>query len=71
MAAQDYEQVTYNGPAGAQVGSASTELVGFWGVTPVTLGTSVATATASATLTNIYYQFNLLLAELQRKGLVA
>lgn len=71
MAAQDYEQVTYGGPAGAQVGSASTELIGHWGVAPVSLGTSIATATASATLTNIYYQFNLLLAELQRKGLVA
>lgn len=66
-----YEQVTYNSPDGAKVGDSSTELVGFWGVTPVTLGTSIATATASATLTNIYYQFNLLLAELQRKGLVA
>lgn len=71
MAAQDYEQVTYGSPDGAQVGGASTDKIGFWGVTPVTLGTSVATATASATLTNIYYQFNLLLAELRRKGVVA
>lgn len=71
MAAQDYEQVTYGSPDGAQVGGASTDKIGFWGATPVTLGTSVATATASATLTNIYYQFNLLLAELRRKGVVA
>ena len=58
-------------PDGVQLGGASTDAVGLWGVTPVSLGTSVATATASATLTNLYYQFNLLLAELQRKGVVA
>lgn len=66
-----YTQLHDGNPDGSQLGGASTDLVGFWGVTPVTLGSSVATATASATLTNIYYQFNLLLAELQRKGVVA
>ena len=71
MAAQDYEQCFYSSPDGGQVGGASTDKVGFWGVTPVTLGTSIATATASTTLTNIFYQFNLLLAELQRKGVIA
>lgn len=35
MAAQDYEQVTYNGPAGAQVGKSASEKVGFFGVTPI------------------------------------
>ena len=35
MAAQDYEQVTYNGPAGAQIGKSSTEKVGFYGAVPV------------------------------------
>jgi hypothetical protein len=36
MAAQDFEQVTYNSPAGAQIGSAATEKVAFYGATPVT-----------------------------------
>ncbi len=31
----EYEQITYNGPDGAQGGRTSTELLGFWGVTPV------------------------------------
>jgi hypothetical protein len=35
MAAQDYEQVTYNAPAGAQVGQSATEKIGFYGATPV------------------------------------
>lgn len=36
MAAQDYEQVTYNAPGGAQIGSSATEKVAFYGATPVT-----------------------------------
>jgi hypothetical protein len=35
MAAQDYEQVTYNGPAGAQIGKSATEKVAFYGAVPV------------------------------------
>lgn len=35
MAAQDYEQVTYNSADGAQMGASATEKVGFWGATPV------------------------------------
>lgn len=35
MAAQDYEQVTYNSPSGAQIGSGATEKVAFYGATPV------------------------------------
>jgi len=35
MAAQDYEQVTYNSPAGAQMGQSATEKIGFYGSTPV------------------------------------
>ena len=35
MAAQDYEQVTYNSADGAQVGSSATEKIGFFGATPV------------------------------------
>lgn len=35
MAAQDYEQVTYNGPAGAQIGQSASEKVAFYGAVPV------------------------------------
>jgi hypothetical protein len=34
MAAQDYEQVTYNGPNGAQVGASASEKIAFHGATP-------------------------------------
>jgi hypothetical protein len=35
MAAQDYEQVTYNSPSGAMIGQSATEKIAFYGVTPV------------------------------------
>jgi hypothetical protein len=35
MAAQDYEQLSYNSPAGVQLGSSATEKVGLFGVTPI------------------------------------
>ena len=35
MAAQDYEQVTYNSPTGAMIGKSATEKVAFYGSTPV------------------------------------
>ena len=47
MAAQDYEQVTYNGPAGAQVGKSATEKVGFFGATPVAQQTVTAIGTTT------------------------
>ena len=49
MAAQDYEQVTYNSPAGAQIGSSATEKVGFFGATPVVQQATVAAGTDAAT----------------------
>ena len=35
MAAQDYEQVTYNSPDGAQMGQSATEKIAFYGSTPI------------------------------------
>ena len=35
MAAQDYEQVTYNSPAGAQFGSSASEKIAVYGAVPV------------------------------------
>lgn len=52
MASQDYEQVTYNGPAGAQFGQSTTEKIAFYGSTPVVKTAVTATAvTAIATTT--------------------
>lgn len=49
MAAQDYEQVTYNGPNGAQVGASATEKIGFFGATPVVRPVGPAVPTDLAT----------------------
>ena len=49
MAAQDYEQVTYNSPTGAMIGKSATEKVGFFGATPVVQQTLVVDATDAAT----------------------
>ena len=45
MAAQDYEQVTYNGPDGAQMGSSASELIAFHGATPTDQPAYVASVT--------------------------
>lgn len=49
MAAQDYEQVTYNSPAGAQIGQSATEKIGFFGATPVVQQAITAVGTTTAT----------------------
>jgi hypothetical protein len=49
MAAQDFEQVTYGSPTGAQVGGAAADKVGFWGATPVTQPTNAAQAALTLT----------------------
>ena len=50
MAAQDYEQVTYNSTDGAQIGSSATEKVAFFGATPVVkqIGPAVPTDLATS-----------------------
>lgn len=50
MAAQDYEQLTYNSPAGAQIGKSATEKIGFFGATPVVQQDTVAAATDATTV---------------------
>lgn len=49
MAAQDYEQLSYNSPAGCQIGKSATEKVGFFGATPVVQQASAAAGTDAAT----------------------
>lgn len=49
MAAQDYEQVTYNGPDGAMIGQSASEKVSFYGATPVVQRATAASHTTIAT----------------------
>ena len=55
MAAQDYEQVTYNGPAGAQIGAAATDKIGFYGATPVVQRATATTHTTTNVVTSASY----------------
>lgn len=50
MAAQDYEQVTYNSADGAQIGQSSTEKVALFGATPVTQPIAALTTVGIASL---------------------
>ncbi len=70
MAAQDYEQVTYNSPAGAQVGQSSTEKVGFFGAIPVVQVAVTAVATATATTALNETKINRLYTALRTLGLI-
>ena len=55
MASQDYEQVTYNGPAGAQIGASATDKIGFYGATPVVQRATASTHTTTAVVTSASY----------------
>lgn len=71
MAAQDYEQVTYNGPSGAQIGQSATEKIGFFGATPVVKPAITAVATATATTTLNETKINRLYTALRTIGLIS
>ena len=52
MAAQDFEQVTYNAPGGAQMGASATEKIAFFGATPIAQRSSSAQTTVTVTFSN-------------------
>ena len=52
MAAQDYEQVSYNADAGCQIGSNATKKVGFYGATPVVQRATATTHTTTNVVTS-------------------
>lgn len=52
MAAQDYEQLSYNSPAGCQIGSSASEKVGFYGATPVVQRATATTHTTTNVVTS-------------------
>lgn len=70
MAAQDYEQVTYNSPTGAMVGQSATEKIGFFGATPVVQQAITAVATATATTALNETKINRLYTALRTLGLI-
>ena len=55
MAAQDYEQLTYNAPTGAQVGKSASEKIGFYGATPVVQRATATTHTTTNVVTSASY----------------
>ena len=55
MAAQDYEQLTYNSPDGAQVGKSASEKIGFYGATPVVQRATATTHTTTNVVTSASY----------------
>jgi hypothetical protein len=71
MAAQDYEQVTYNGPTGAQLGASASEKIGFYGATPVVQGAAVTTLATTPTATDIATAVNSIISRLQTIGIIA
>jgi hypothetical protein len=84
MAAQDYEQCTYNSPDGAMIGQSATEKIAFHGSTPVDqyaaiadqsilalISGSVVGFTTSASFSSTVEKVNLILAALREKGLIA
>lgn len=66
MAAQDYEQVTYNGPSGAQIGQSATEKIAFYGTAPIVQrsGSTQATSVVSGVSTGAVSTNSLVLASL-------
>jgi hypothetical protein len=70
MAAQDYEQVTYNSPTGAQVGASATEKVGFFGATPIAKPSVTWPNTGTATTTLNETKVNRIMAALVNLGLI-
>ncbi len=65
MAAQDYEQVTYNGPSGAQIGKDGDEKVAFYGATPVVQRTFSSAVMVTANLTTANASLQSALIEVQ------
>jgi hypothetical protein len=58
MAAQDYEQVTYNSPSGAQIGQSATEKVACYGATPAVQAAVVAAAATTVALSTSSFGFS-------------
>lgn len=68
--ATSYENVTYNSPDGAQMGSATTEKIAFYGSTPIAQASVAATTTTTATTTALQADIDAIRTALQNLGLI-
>ena len=48
----EFEQVTYNSPGGAQMGKSATELIGFYGATPIVQRASSVQANSAVSVSS-------------------
>lgn len=67
----EYEYVGDGRPDGTVVGRASTELIGFYGTTPIVQATVAATTTTTATTTALQTDVDAIRTALQNLGLIA
>lgn len=51
----EYEQVSYNGPDGAQLGKSASEKIGFYGATPIVQRATATTHTTTNVVTSASY----------------
>jgi hypothetical protein len=65
-----YENVTYNSPDGALVGSSATEKIGFFGKTPIVRPSVTWPNTGTATTTLNETKVNRIMAALVNLGLI-
>ncbi len=67
----EYNYASDGRPDGLMVGNSASDLVGFHGTAPAAQASYIATITASATLSQMVVNMNLLLDALKTKGLIA
>ena len=65
-----YETATYNSPDGAKIGLTSAELIGFWGVTPVSQPTSASQAAVATTAAQTIAGSNFGFTSAQANGII-
>lgn len=64
-------QLSDGGPDGVVLGQSSTDLVGFYGKTPVARGAAVTTLATTPTATDIATAVNSIISRLQTVGIIA
>lgn len=67
----EYNQLSDGRPDGTQLGQSASDKVAFYGGTPTTQISYIATITASTTLTQLVANLNTLLDALKTRGLIA
>jgi hypothetical protein len=65
------KQLSDGGSAGTTLGQSSTDLIGFYGATPVVRGAAVTTLATTPTATDIATAVNSIITRLQTVGIIA